>query len=143
MALADVFETTLQKTNDWLRHIMRSLGWDRQERAYLALRAVLHTLRDRLSVIEAAHLGAQLPMLIRGVYYEGWTPLGKPVKWHREEFLACVWDHFRQDPDIDPERIVRAVVDVMVTHIDPGEMRKICGVLPAEFSSFLPAGALA
>ena len=26
------------------------------------------------------HLGAQLPMLLRGLYYEGWHMAGKPTK---------------------------------------------------------------
>ncbi|HEY5940705.1 MAG TPA: non-homologous end-joining DNA ligase [Gemmatimonadales bacterium] len=34
------------------------------------------TLRDRLTVEETAHPGAQLPMLIRGSYYAGWEPSG-------------------------------------------------------------------
>jgi uncharacterized protein (DUF2267 family) len=69
----DVFDQTLQKTNIWLKEIMDDLGPDRQ-RAYHALRAVLHTLRDRLTVEEAAHLSAQLPLLVRGIYFEGWHP---------------------------------------------------------------------
>src|SRR6266496_2104566 len=126
MAQLDVFDTTLQKTSDWLRGIMNSLGWeDEPQRAYLALRAVLHTLRDRLPIIEATHLGAQLPMLVRGIYYEGWTPLDKPVKMHREEFLARVRDHFRNEPYIDPVPITRAVLDVITAQIDPGEVSKI------------------
>ncbi|WP_342235689.1 DUF2267 domain-containing protein [Inquilinus sp. OTU3971] len=67
----EVFDKTLQTTNIWLNEIGETLGPDRQ-RCYQALRAVLQTLRDRLSVESAAHVSAQLPMLVRGIFYDGW-----------------------------------------------------------------------
>src|SRR5271166_1980313 len=104
------FESTLQTTNIWLNDILERLGWVDHHRAYQALRAVLHALRDRLSVDQAAALAAQLPMLVRGFYYEGWHPHGKPVKErHKADFLAHVTDAFRGDLDGDPEEITRAV----------------------------------
>ena len=69
----EVFDETVHKTNIWLKEIAQVLGPDRH-RAYNALRAVLHCLRDRLTVDEAAQLGDQLPMLVRGIYYEAWHP---------------------------------------------------------------------
>jgi uncharacterized protein (DUF2267 family) len=72
----EIFDTTLQKTHVWLNDVMHKLGWqDERPRAYLALRTVLHALRDRLPVEEATHLGAQLPMLIRGFYYENYPSI--------------------------------------------------------------------
>jgi uncharacterized protein (DUF2267 family) len=142
MSQLDVFDTTLQKTFLWLREIMQSVGWEEPHPAYLALRSVLHTLRDRLPVIEASHLGAQLPMLVRGIYYEGWNPADKPLKMHRDEFLARIRDQFRNDPDIDPVRVTRAVFEVMLAELDPGEMSKLLGVLPAEYADLWPIGAI-
>src|SRR5207248_2021300 len=53
------FDTTLQTTHIWLNELTDLTGWrDNRHRAYLALRAVLHALRDRLSVDDAAALGA-------------------------------------------------------------------------------------
>ena len=70
----EVFDTTIQKTQVWLNDLMSELDWeDKPHKAYMALRTVLHALRDRLMVVVAVQLGAQLPMLIRGFYYEGWT----------------------------------------------------------------------
>jgi uncharacterized protein (DUF2267 family) len=65
----EVFDTTVQKTMVWLKEIMEELHWEDRHRAYLALRGCLHQVRDRLQVEEVAHLGAQLPMLVRGIYY--------------------------------------------------------------------------
>jgi hypothetical protein len=56
-----VFDTTLQKTNHWLKELMRLLDWHDRQKAYLALRSTLHALRDRLTVEETAQLAAQLP----------------------------------------------------------------------------------
>lgn len=139
MAQVDVFSSTLQKTDTWLHDIRERLGWETDQRAYVALRAVLHTLRDRLPVMEAVHLGAQLPMLIRGMYYEGWTPLDKPLKFTRDEFLMCVATYFRNEPMLDIARVVRTVLEVMIGHTDPGQMSKIAGLLPRDFADLLPA----
>src|SRR3954451_19292244 len=86
----EVFDTTLRKTNEWLDEIMGELALEDRHTAYVALRGALHALRDRLPLEEAAHLGAQLPMLVRGFYYEGWRPVREPIKMHREEFLLRV-----------------------------------------------------
>jgi uncharacterized protein (DUF2267 family) len=70
------FDSTLKKTNGILKQIERSYSWpkERRNQSYAALRVVLHTLRDRLTVEEAAQLSAQLPLLVRGIYFEGWDP---------------------------------------------------------------------
>ena len=94
---------------------------------------VLHALRDRLPVDQAAALAAQLPMLVRGFYYEGWHPHGKPVKErHKEEFLAHIAAAFRDDPDVDPEQVARAVFQVLSKHVTSGEIDGVKRSLPTE-----------
>jgi len=69
-----MFAETIEKTGLWLEDLAQELGNIPAQRAYSILRAVLHALRDRLTVEEAVKLGAQLPLLVRGFYYEGWRP---------------------------------------------------------------------
>lgn len=127
----EVFDRTLQATNIWLDEILQEMNWSDRHRAYHALRAVLHTLRDRLPVDDAAHLAAQLPMLVRGIYYEGWKPSRVPVKERKQdEFLAHVTDAFLFDADADSRAIVGAVLRVMSRHMTPGEIAKVKSVLP-------------
>ena len=129
-----VFDTTIQKTHVWLDDIMREMQWsDERQRAYLALRSVLHALRDRLTMEETLDLGAQLPMLVRGFYYEGWKPLDTPRKErHKEEFLAHIKQAFRNDDRMDPEQITRAVFRVLARRVNEGEIQDIQRILPAE-----------
>ena len=135
----DVFDTTLHKTNSWLNDVMQVLDWPDRHKAYLALKATLHALRDRLTIEEVAQLGAQLPMLIRGFYYEGWDPTGKPLRArHKEQFLAQIEQQFRGDDRIDPERIARAVFTVLATRVSEGEIEDVKHVLPAEIRDLWP-----
>jgi uncharacterized protein (DUF2267 family) len=64
----------MQKTHEWLNQVGDELGFDNEHAAYAALRATLHAVRDRLPVELVAHFGAELPLLIRGIYYDGWHP---------------------------------------------------------------------
>jgi uncharacterized protein (DUF2267 family) len=136
----EVFDTTLQKTNEWRQEIMQEFGTENRQQAYLILRATLHALRERLPLEPMAHLGAQLPMLIRGFYYEGWSPHLGIYQWHRDEFLARVLMHMgRTDVEsIDPEAAVRAAFQVLSRKIDPGEVEKMIHVLPLEFRDLWP-----
>ena len=135
----EVFDRTVHKTNEWLNDLNELLGGGNKHRAYSAMRATLHALRDRLTVEEVAQLGAQLPMLVRGFYYEGWNPTGKPLKErHREEFLARIALELRKDDPTDPETIARAVFAVMAKRVTAGEIEDVKHVLPADIRQLWP-----
>jgi uncharacterized protein (DUF2267 family) len=139
-AVLEVFDASLQKTQVWLNDLMVELGWEnRPQKACLALRTALHSLRDRLTVEGAVHLGAQLPILIRGVYYEGWKLTGKPVKErHKSEFLDHIAAVFRDDDTVDPEKVMRAVFKVLARHISKGEIDNVKNSLPRSLQDLWP-----
>jgi uncharacterized protein (DUF2267 family) len=129
----EVFDATVQKTNAWLKRLMEILVSDDRHLAYLALRATLHALRDRLTVEEAAELAAQLPMLVRGFYFEGWDPTGKPVRdRHLDVFLARIWRELPPGTPVDPEPAARAVFRLLAERIAEGELEDVRHVLPGE-----------
>jgi len=136
----DVFDTTLQKTQLWLKEIVAEMHWEQNTSwAYLALRTVLHAVRDHLPIEEATDLGAQLPMLIRGFYYEGWTLTGKPLKdRHADEFFVSIAQAFREDSRINPENVTRAVFRVLSRHITAGERGDVVQNLPAPLRALWP-----
>lgn len=131
-ATITAFDSTLHKTNVWLKELQEELDWkpSDHQKTYHALRAVLHVLRDRLTPQEASDFAAQLPMLIRGFYYEGWNPSRTPTSDNREEMLAKIAEHFETDASVEAETITRAVFKVVQKHVSEGEVEDIKAALP-------------
>jgi len=136
----ELFDEAIQKSQVWLNELGDELDWDSGAGVLLALRATLHALRDRLPPGEAAQLGAQLPLLIRGLYYEGWRPAAEPWKErHREGFLARVGHELRAyAQQKDPEAVVRAVFRVLSRRVSKGEIDDVKHLLPSEVRELWP-----
>lgn len=128
----DVFDKSLQITNTWLNEIMTEHGPDRQ-RAWHILGAVLRSLRDRLPPDLGAHLGAQLPLLVRGAFYDHYEPSRLPEKSRTlEEFLSRVEGEMDGARPVNLEEAVHSVFGVLSHHLDPGQIRKVREALPEE-----------
>lgn len=128
-----VFDTTVQETNHWLGLLSQKIGGEDRHRAYLVLRATLHALRDQLGTHGAAHFSAQLPMLLRGIFYEGWRPSDGPLKQrHISDFLDAFRAHLPSGTVVNDEQAVRAVFSVIWEMIDPGEVEKILASFPKD-----------
>ena len=128
-----VIDKTVQETNLWLKTVMHELGIEDRHDAYSALKAVLHVLRDRIGPENAVHLGAQLPLLVRGIYYEGWHPATTPTRErHLAEFLETLYEQLPARLAARPEKTARAVFNVMWQRIDQGEVAKVIEILPSE-----------
>ena len=138
----ETIQTTVQKTHEWIARIAESMHMEKRD-AWKSLRSVLRTLRDRLPRDLGVHFGAQLPMLVRGLYYEAWEPSKVPIKMSREEFLAAVQSRIIANRVIDPVETVQNVLAVVANHIGGGEMQGAIDAFPCHMQSLLPALALA
>jgi uncharacterized protein (DUF2267 family) len=133
----DVIDTTVHKTYRWIDEISEELGGIGRREAYRDLRAFLHTIRDRLTVDQAAELGAQLPMLIRGIYYEAWDPSRAPVKMKAAEFVEVFIERAVLPPDREPLASLKAAASVLRRHVTEGETEDVFGSLPIDIRRLL------
>ena len=131
-----IIERSAEAAHLWYRDVAAELETDDLHYAAGALRVVLHALRDRLSVEEAAQLAAQLPTLIRGIYYEGWRPGGR----HRLErdvdaFLTHVATDGKMAGETEASHAVAAVARVLHRHVSEGELEDVLAILPTALRS--------
>jgi uncharacterized protein (DUF2267 family) len=133
------FNTTVDKTNRILHEIELSYGWpkERRQQSYTALKAVLHAVRDRLNVEESAQLAAQLPMLLRGVYYDGWEPSHVPMKMHADQFMQRIRQDFTYEVAGGTEVLIRTVVRALRKHVSDGEWSDVTSSMPRELRALL------
>lgn len=126
-------EKYCNETKSWLTDLatyMHSPG--RTDWSFNVLKAVLHTIRDRTTVEEVFHLSAQLPVLIRGVYLEGYKPSGKPEKMNAEEFMTQIRNRMGPSVEVLPADALQSVFRILHEKISPGEMEDIKGSMPKD-----------
>lgn len=137
-----IFTDPVQKAEAWICDVMEELGLHDPHRAWSILRGVLHALRDRMTPDEAVQFAAQMPEIIRGMYYEGWMLRDKPVKIrHRREFLDRVHREAGVEMGTELEPSVRGVLRVLSARMSEGEINHLVRTMPEELRTLWPAGA--
>ena len=126
-----IIDRSVEKTNVWLRDLCEELQSDDRQYAYHVLRGFLHALRDRIPIDESAQLAAQLPVLIRGIYYEGWVPSHTPQTYHA---LGAFLDRVAAEAGLAGETqasfAASAAARVLRAHVSSGELEDVISVLP-------------
>lgn len=145
MSIEKLFASALQTTNRWLGELSQDMGWTDDSRSYHVLRVVLHALRDRLPPAEAVQLSAEMPLPVRGVYFEGWVLARKPAKAHAETFTGRVENALRaaNQPDVEAVHAVHAVFRLLDRHVSAGEIEQVKAVLPEDIRRMWPRLATA
>jgi uncharacterized protein (DUF2267 family) len=139
----EVFDKTLQTTHIWLDELMRELIPDRQL-AWHVLGAVLQALRDRLPLGVAVHLGSQLPLLVRGTYYEHWhapgQTLGSPPR-SLDEFLEPICKQLSNSRPVNVRKAIGIVFQILSRHVEKGQIEKVRDCLPEQVRNIWHDGA--
>jgi uncharacterized protein (DUF2267 family) len=131
----------VQQIQEWLKELRDNADLADEAEALSVLRGVVHQLRDRLTPEEAIELGAQLPVIVRGIYYEGWRPSRTPEKVRsKQKFLDEVM--IKMLPRrVAPEAAVRDVFALVAHHCDPGEVGDVIAQLPSDIKELWPVSA--
>lgn len=128
----DIFDRTVQKSIIWVDAIRDELTLKDRDQAYHLLRVVLHELRNHLPMMQVVRLGAQLPILLRGVYYDGWNPSAIGNKDKLPEFLINL--RLQVDPamNLSVHAVAKCVLEVISEQADIDEVRQIVVTMPQE-----------
>jgi uncharacterized protein (DUF2267 family) len=129
----------VRATEEWIDDLQQRLAWHDRERVYSALLVTLHALRDVLAQKEAVYVGAQLPALLRGLYYDGWHPAGRTAPRSRGAFVARIQDGVHRDPGIDAEQVARAVLALLAARLPAGELEDAKAATPQPLHNLWPS----
>ncbi len=139
-----VFDRTLQKTNQFINDVGTKIGIEDKHVVFVGIRAVFKSLRDRLPVEEAVQLGAQLPILLAGFYYESWKPSNTPTKERDyEAYIQNVRDNLPEgDYPIEIEILLKGVFATLSDWVTAGEIEEVAQMFPKELQSLWPTAVI-
>jgi len=134
----DIIDRSVEKAHVWINDLAEELGTEDGQHAYRVLRAFLHALRDHLPVDEAAALAAQLPIFVRGVFYEGWDPSRTPEHARDlDSFLARIASEARLAGETEASFAAAASKRVLDRHVSAGEGASVLQALPHHIRELL------
>ena len=134
------FTSAANQAQQWVNELAADLGWD-ERRSYRLLRSFLHTLRDWLSPGEMADLSAQLPLLVRGIFFEGWQPGKSPAADRsKDNFVSRVWTDLAREESLgDPDHAITMVFRLLERHLDAGELKQVRSTMKKGLRQLWPA----
>jgi uncharacterized protein (DUF2267 family) len=141
------FNKYAAKGNEFLNRLAAKLGNENdRDHAARILRSTLHVIRDHITVEESIQLLAQLPMILKGVYVDGWSSANMQVKIKTlDDFAAeiigkdgnAAWRDFSNKEEVLED--VRKVVETLAMYVSYGELEDVFSVLPKEIKKKLLA----
>ncbi len=136
----EVLDHTLQLTHEWINELRDRLDWSSSRDALRLMRTVLTEIRDRIPHEEAAQLSAQMPLLIRGMFFEGWQPAKTPIEDRdADTFRRAVEARLGHVAGYRGEADIAAVFATLANRVSEGELRQVRHALPRAIRAFWPA----
>ncbi len=133
-------DSTVREAQAWIDDVTQRLGWHDRDKAYLAVVGAMHALRDVLPTEEVVYLGASLPTLLRGLYYEGWHPTRRAGSLkNRSAFLDRIHEAVHRDPGIDVEQVARAVFALFAARLPAAEIEDAKAATPKALRTLWPS----
>lgn len=131
-----LFQHSAEAASAWVNELEHGLGVKDQRYALRVMRAVLHAVRDRLTVPAAAGLAAQFPEVIRGLYYEGWRPATTPrTDDDLDDFLDEITSAAGLAGHSEASLCAAAVFTLITEHVTPGETDAVLAALPGSIAT--------
>ncbi|MFW5688518.1 MAG: DUF2267 domain-containing protein [Spirochaetota bacterium] len=139
------FNQYAQDGNEFMHRLARELGHpDREDQAAILLRAVLHALRDRISMQENLHVVSQLPMFLKGVYVDQWSYSEELDRLKTaDEFARRVEENQEQlgeqrfDWNASTQELITKVLASVEEYLTEGEVKDIKSELPDEIAALV------
>ena len=138
----NTIRNSTELTDEWIRSIDTHLGWNDFNRSFQLMRATLHALRDALPINEAVEFSAQMPLVLKAYYFEGWNP-SRTLDRDRDKagFIELVRQRVQLDFDYETEQAINAVFLILNEKISSGEISDARGSVHRHLRKLWPEPA--
>jgi uncharacterized protein (DUF2267 family) len=135
----EAIDHTVHSTHEWINELAERLGWSSKRDTWRLMRVTFHRIRDHLPNDELAQLSAQLPILVRGFFFEGWTPKQTPIRERSAaEFHRAIEDQMTDVQEYRGHDDIACVFALLNNRISRGEVNDVRACLPQELRALWP-----
>lgn len=135
----EVIDHSVLITHEWINELSDRLGWSSKRSTLRLFRTVLHQIRDHLQTDELAQLSAQLPLLVRGMFFEGWVPKNTPLKQrHVDDFVKSIEAQMNDADEYRDATDIKCVFETLNNRLSAGEIEDVRACLPSEIRAAWP-----
>lgn len=136
----EAIDHTVHLTHEWINELSERLDWSSKRDSWRMMRVTLHRIRDHLPNDELAQLSAQLPLLVRGFFFEGWMPKHTPIKErHAKDFQDAIHTQMADVQEYRGPEDIASVFALLNNRISRGEVEDVRACLPQEIRALWPA----